>query len=33
MKFRNLDQTQLQLELSESKINTLDPVLKLHRWT
>jgi len=31
MKFRNLDQTQLQLELCESKINTLEPLLKLHR--
>jgi len=31
MKVRNLDQTQLQLELSESNINTLEPLLKLHR--
>ena len=31
MKFRNLDQTLLQLELSESKINTLEPLLQLQR--
>lgn len=30
MKFRNLDQIKLQLELSKSKINTLKPLLKLH---